>query len=149
MKIKALYIILITLTLLSCGKKDLSKEFYEQKLAHFETLSSFDYVIILPGLGCQGCISEVEEYVKNNIERKDIFFILTSIESLKMLQNKIGVDLRNRNNVLIDFDNEFLLTTNQSIYPIILSLQESKINRLDYVSPESKNLLVDIVKWDD
>ncbi|SIS48996.1 hypothetical protein [Belliella pelovolcani] len=135
--------------LFSCESKDEGKVYYEQQLTKLDGISSYKYVIILPGLGCQGCISGVEEYIKNNIERNDIFFILTAIESLKMLQNKIGVDLRNRDNVLIDLDNEFLLTSNKSIYPIVLRLEGSHIKALDYISPETDKTLVDKVTWDD
>lgn len=135
--------------MLSCESKDQSKVFYEQKLNQIENLSSFQYVIILPSLGCQGCISGVEEYLKNNIERTNVLFILTSLESLKLLQNKIGFDLKNRVNVLIDLDNDFLLTSDSSIYPIVLSMQNSKIETLHYISPDTGKSIVDIIQFNE
>lgn len=153
MKIRLVILIFLTSIIswlmLSCESKDQSKVFYEQKLNQIENLSSFQYVIILPSLGCQGCISGVEEYLKNNIERTNVLFILTSLESLKLLQNKIGFDLKNRVNVLIDLDNDFLLTSDSSIYPIVLSMQNSKIETLHYISPETGKSIVDIIQFNE
>lgn len=153
MKIRLVILIFLTSIIswlmLSCESKDQSKVFYEQKLNQIENLSSFQYVIILPSLGCQGCISGVEEYLKNNIERTNVLFILTSLESLKLLQNKIGFDLKNRVNVLIDLDNDFLLTSDSSIYPIVLSMQNSKIETLHYISPDTGKSIVDIIQFNE
>jgi len=134
---------------LSCGSKDQSKNYLQEKLANVSDINTYNYAVILPGLGCQGCISTVEEFIKHNINRTDILFILTSIESLKMLQNKIGINVNKHSNVLIDLENEFLITSDNSIYPIVLELEESTIKSLYYISPKADKSLIDIITTHD
>lgn len=137
------------LLLVSCGSEDQAKSYLQEKLGNVSDINSYNYVVILPSLGCQGCISTVEEFIKNNINRTDVLFILTRMESLKMLQNKIGIEVNKHPNVWIDLENEFLITSDNSIYPIVLDLENSMIQSLYYISPKAEKNLIDIITAND
>lgn len=139
----------ICFLLVSCGSKDQSESYLQKKLVNVSDINTYKYAVILPSLGCQGCISTVEEFIKNNINRTEVLFILTRIESLKMLQNKIGIDVNKHSNVLIDLENKFLITSDNSIYPIVLELEESTIKSLYYISPKADKSLIDIITTHD
>ena len=103
MKIKfALYIIVVLLTI-SCKSNSNNKEedFLNESIERLGVLSNdYKWIVILPGVGCHGCIQDGEFFMKNNINRKDILFVLTKISSFKILQQKIGVKLKEYQNVM-------------------------------------------------
>ena len=73
------------------------------------------YYILIPGTGCSGCINFAEDFLKENLHKhKNVKYILTKINSLKLLKLKLGINV---------FDNEIILDTmdnfsNQSLYTI-------------------------------
>lgn len=92
-------------------------------------------IIILPSLGCNGCIQEGEKFMSEYIKRKDVLFILTNIESLKHLGLKIGLSLEEYDNVIIDRENKFLGNSNNNIYPLLITMKDGKILHHEYQSP--------------
>ncbi|MBW7941605.1 MAG: hypothetical protein H3C64_04220 [Candidatus Kuenenia stuttgartiensis] len=96
-----------------------------------------EWVVILPGLGCPGCIQEGEAFMQQFIDSTKVFFVLTKIESLKILQQKIGKSLKDRKNVYIDKQGIFDIPTDNSIYPCIIQLKDGKIIKHQFQSPEN------------
>lgn len=95
----------------------------------------FSDIIILPGTGCTGCITNAENFLKNNYQNNDYFFILTNITSLKLLNSKIGVNLTQNQNIYIDEENIFS-NYESAIYPV----------RLTYSCIDNKPLSVNFQK---
>lgn len=95
------------------------------------------WMVILPGLGCNGCIQEAEAFMKEHIADGEILFVLTNISSLKILQQKIGVQIKDCPNVVIDTENEFDVKTDNSIYPCIVELRNGKIVGHEFQSPKN------------
>ncbi|NLR62583.1 hypothetical protein HGH93_31110 [Chitinophaga polysaccharea] len=93
------------------------------------------WMVILPGLGCNGCIQEGEAFMRDFIDSTGIFFILTKVQSVKILQQKIGKHINNRVNVFIDNDGVFSLPTKNVIYPCIVQLDNGKIVKHQFQSP--------------
>jgi hypothetical protein len=140
MKVLNICLLLIISLSISCGRKE-QKEIESDYLTSFlETIPIKDntkWVIVLPGLGCHGCIQEAEIFMKDNVENKNILFVLTSIESLKILEGKIGIKVRDYKNVYIDKENKFNIGTDNAIYPCIVQLENSLIKEHQFQSPKN------------
>jgi hypothetical protein len=93
------------------------------------------WVVILPGLGCNGCIQEGEAFMRDYVDSTDITFILTKVQSVKILQLKIGKTINNRTNVFIDHDGIFNIQTKNVVYPCIAQLKDGNIVAHQFQSP--------------
>jgi len=98
-----------------------------------------DWIVILPGLGCSGCIQEAEDFLKKNANNKRIFFVLTKIESLKILQQKTGVKIDEHSNIIVDRTDQFIVPTDNSIYPCIIKFSEGEFLSHEFQSPDNSN----------
>ncbi|MCF8716346.1 hypothetical protein JM658_16065 [Joostella atrarenae] len=132
-------IIIFIILVCSCeeGEKEIEKNQFSTALTEIELKPSTDWVVVLPGLGCKGCIQEGEIFMKENINNDHIKFILTKIESLKILQKKIGVNLDDYHNIYLDKDNSFEVTTNNTIYPCIIKMEDNQYIDHEFQSPEN------------
>lgn len=138
---KKILIILFLFIGISCSKQDAEKDFYLKAVENSPIeLNGDKTLFIVPGAGCQGCISGAEYFIKENIEYyKDIVFVFTNIQSVKVLRMKLGDQVFNSPNIYLDKNNNFLNIGNKnSIYPIITHLTDGEITQLKYVSPDSE-----------
>jgi hypothetical protein len=94
-----------------------------------------NWVVILPGLGCNGCIQEGEAFMRDYVDSTNIFFILTKVQSVKILQLKIGKTINNRTNVFVDQDGIFNIQTKNVVYPCIAQLENGNIVAHQFQSP--------------
>jgi hypothetical protein len=86
---------------------------------------SYSKFLIIPGSGCEGCISKAEKYVSDySAIKKDIAFIFTNVKSLKILSLKLGSQTLNRENIIIDSSNYLHY---RSIYPMLVEKKRKKI----------------------
>ena len=131
---------LMLLACFSCHKKS-DKEIETDHLTEFiKKLSVKDnvkWIVILPGLGCPGCIQEGEQFMKDNITDKNVYFVLTKIGSIKMLSFKIGVDITKCRNVYEDKDNLFKIPTDNDIYPCIVEIDNGQIVDHEFQNPHN------------
>ena len=131
--------VVIVLVVSSCKKSTENTE--TDNLTASITKIHFDkqvkWIVVLPGLGCHGCIQEGEAFVKKYIRSKNIFFVLTKISSLKLLQQKIGVQLKGCPNVYVDYDGLFNTHTDNNVYPCIVQLENGKIIEHEFQSPKN------------
>ncbi|KJD35664.1 hypothetical protein PW52_07925 [Tamlana sedimentorum] len=138
---KELQIILIILGLCVLACKQTIKEPGTQGILKIiNTLNvspSYKYLIILPGTGCGDCVKTGEEFMQNHIGQSDILFVLTQIESLKMLQNRLGITLKNHQNVYIDRDHTLSIMTNNRYYPCIIYLEKGQLKKHEFQSPKN------------
>lgn len=139
MKITHITLILLFITIFSCKEEEsaIETEHLKKVTNSLKVSGNVHSIIILPGLGCKGCIQEVEMFMQENIENKDIVFVLTKIESLKILQAKIGIQLNDYENIVIDRNNEFVLKTNNTIYPCIITMENGKYVSHEFQSPQN------------
>lgn len=100
----------------------------------------YKWVVILPGLGCHGCIQEGEYFLKSHVDNNEILFVLLKTPSLKILQQKVEVNLLDRQNVLIDKELLFNIPTQNNIYPCVVSLKDGKVVKHSFQSPETTAL---------
>ncbi|NOY50285.1 MAG: hypothetical protein GXO88_06975 [Chlorobi bacterium] len=99
--------------------------------------SDFKWLVVLPGLGCHGCIQEGEAFMRDHIENQRILFVLTKISSLKILQQKIKIRMEEHPNIYIDRKNVFYFPTDNSIYPCIISMENGEIADHEFQSPKN------------
>src|SRR5690349_5563601 len=76
---------------MSKSKPAIEKEYLSSMVQTYHFPKETEWAVILPGLGCHGCIQEGETFMKEYVNAKNTSFILTRIESLKILFQKTGV----------------------------------------------------------
>ena len=116
------------------------KIFLSNAIERLSVNQQYEWVILLPGIGCHGCIQEAEFFMKKHISNEKILFVLTNIESLKILQQKTGVEIKSHPNVYIDRNNQFKLPTDHSIYPCVIQVNKGKLQQYAFQSPKTPAL---------
>lgn len=140
---KRLYFCISIFVILSCfvacNKKaeEKEKEFLSSCIERLDIADNYQWIVILPGTGCHGCIQDGEFFMKKNIENNKVLFILTKISSLKILQQKLGFQIKDHSNIYIDKENIFDIPSNNSIYPCVIKLEKGKILTYAFQSPRS------------
>jgi hypothetical protein len=122
----------------SCQKKsqhEIESDYFQSLVAQLHLKDEIKYLVILPGLGCHGCIQEGEAFMKEYVDDKNIEFVLTNIESLKILKQKIGVDVTKRPNIYVDKDNMVSIPTDNKVYPCIIQIDGTDIKAHEFQSP--------------
>lgn len=98
------------------------------------SISNYNYIVVIPGVGCSGCISEAESFFLEN-KNDSVFFIFTKINSLKHLRLRVGDSINNKN-VYIDKDDVVLhYDVNKSLYPLVFDIKKKDDIKYDYLSP--------------
>ncbi|HTO14529.1 MAG TPA: hypothetical protein VLZ83_02110 [Edaphocola sp.] len=134
-------IVLFLILLSSCSTENKKNEEYLSKriTAIMPTLNKcYSHIIIIPGSGCSGCITVAEDFLKDNYKNPECLFILTSINSLKIINHKIGINVSQLPNVILDYDNVYS-RYNMPIYPIVINYncKERKVKNIVYQKPGS------------
>lgn len=124
----------------ACKKteKGIEEEYLTSAIEKIELDNNTNWIVVLPGLGCPGCIQVAEAFMKDNIDNKEIQFVLTRLSSLKILQQKIGVQLMEQSNVYIDRNDIFAIPTDNWNYPCIIRLKNKKIDMYMFQSPKNE-----------
>jgi hypothetical protein len=124
---KYLPILLLVILFSSCSTQN---EEYSIIISNIEKntqqhLNSYSDIIILPELGCEGCISDVENFIISNSQNlENTFVILTRIKSMKLLRLRLGEKVLNQDHIYIDQENLFESGEIHSIYPVRLILND-------------------------
>ena len=129
--------ILILMILVSCKKeiKEVEHDYLNTIVSKINPDKDVKWIVLLPGLGCHGCIQEGEAFVKDHIGNKQIFFVLTKIESYKILQNKLGIRFEEHENIYLDKKHEINFPTDNGVYPCIVQIQNGKVRDHEFQSP--------------
>ncbi|GMQ28181.1 hypothetical protein Aconfl_08240 [Algoriphagus confluentis] len=117
MKMKSFlkFILLLSSLLCSLACSNVNKPQNEIKkiISNCESCpKNFKFVMLIPSLGCVGCISDAEEFLKENINNSDYLFVLEEVQSKKMLKIRLGFDFERSERVIyinnkINFLEEF------------------------------------------
>jgi hypothetical protein len=123
----------------SCKKsdKDTETKYLRATIKNLDVDDNVRWIIILPGLGCHGCIQEGESFMKEYVGNMEILFVLTNISSLKILQQKTGIKLKEYSNIFIDIDNKIIIPTGNNIYPCIIRIEEGENAEHEFQSPSN------------
>lgn len=140
MKYFHIIIALCTIIAGACSSKFGDEKTYLTNVISSSEVTDYKYVLIIPGVGCNGCIQESEFFLKQNIDNQKILFILTNPSSIKTLQHKIGVKISDKKNIIIDRDGKFKVPTKNSIYPCVIYLDDGAIIDIEFQTPQTSAL---------
>lgn len=94
----------------------------------------YTHIVIIPNVGCGGCISEAEHFFQENKE-ENILFVFTKVRSLKELRLRHGKKLE-RKNVLVDKQQRYASEKEEiNIYPIIIDIRGKGRCKWDFLEP--------------
>ena len=136
---KSVIIFIILASFISClqNTKSKEKEYLNKAIKEASIGGNYQWMVILPGLGCHGCIQEAEFFMKEYITDNRILFVLTKVSSLKILQQKTEVRINEHSNILIDKNNLFVIPTNNRIYPCVAQLKNGIVIAHNFQSPRN------------
>lgn len=136
-----IYLLCIMYMCSSCINEEYQeREYLNDVLAEYPQLTKYSWLIIIPGAGCNGCIQESEYFLKKYVSEESLCFVLTNISSIKILQQKTSVKIKEHPNIYVDRDNVFLLPTNNSIYPCIAEVRNGIVVSVEFQSPQTSAL---------
>jgi len=140
---KIVLLMILGITFLPACRSDQLIEKAQLKVNDIESLvKDKKLAVIIPNTGCSGCISTAESFLQLNSNNSNILFVLTKIVSKKHLRLKLGnLDILNAPNIILDDNNDFIFSTEESFYPIILYLKKGKVVKGDFQSPNSPKAL--------
>ena len=139
MKKNRIVLIILLFSIIACQQdtEKKEKEFLKKAFKEASIDINYQWVVILPGLGCHGCIQEAEHFMTTHIMDKRILFILTKISSLKILQQKTEVRINEHFNILVDRNNLFDIPTDNRIYPCVIQLKDGKVFKHSFQCPQN------------
>lgn len=79
-------------------------------------LASYSEIIIIPGVGCGGCIQKAQLDFQNNNNPKTLY-VFTNIVDLKIFKHEISYNTIEKDNVYLDLNDKFSEIGLISIYP--------------------------------
>ena len=129
------YLIALACLFMVCFSSCRQQDYYSamsEKIAQEmgDELEKYDNIVVFPGSGCTGCITEAENFFFTNIHNERIKFILTFITSRKGMTMRLGAENIAKENVLIDDKNTFYLVDyHDKIYPVIAFVENGKITK--------------------
>jgi hypothetical protein len=94
-------------------KKNFINFLETEKYSHKE----FEKIIVIPGSGCTGCISDAEKKFSENYKKSEILYIFTAIGDLKLFKLNFPKDAFNYRNTIIDSNNIMIDYGFNSTYP--------------------------------
>lgn len=110
-----------------------------------EDAKKYKAYLVIPNSGCSGCISSAEDMLKRGINQSNqVKYVLTKIESLKMLSYKMGFDVTKNEKIIIDKQNLFNSGPLKSIYPqiLLISKEDGSVYRKIDISPKEDGLRI-------
>lgn len=141
-RLKATFIPILLLSLIiSCNSRYMHYQTsIEERMKVFmpEILDNYASVIIIPGTGCPGCISNAEAYCFKHIDDSEKYYIFTNTLSVKLLSNRFkkqNIEIQTKNNVFVDTNNLFFVeNTWECEYPFIFTISNGKIEKTNLLS---------------
>lgn len=101
-----------------------------------------DYLIILPGQGCSGCLQKARQFMMDNYENDKFKFLLTKFDSKKQLKIMYGSKVIEK--VILDNKDLFYEGGFNSMYPAIIKLTNGSF-KIRLADPDSYSLWNEIL----
>lgn len=108
-------------------------------------LNKKEYLLLIPNAGCPGCTSSAESFMLMHLNSSKIVFVLTNFSSKKNIKTKLGSDIFNYRNIVLDEENIFYANGVMASYPIVYTIDSDRsIIKTDTVSPSNPNTLANL-----
>ena len=110
-----------------------------ERLMQDDSLSRYDYIVIIPQEGCEGCISFGEDFYETYKTVTGIKFIFTNIVSEKKLRKRIEI----APGTIIDKKGVLAAGCKESdrLYPTVINIEKGKVEKISRQSPEEDALI--------
>ena len=95
-----------------------------------ETVTQDDVVVVIPGEGCGGCISDATMFMYEKVDEAGIKVVFTGVADKKLLALQLGDEFLAKENVFLDDDNLFMREDLKSIYPRILTTKNGEVDEV-------------------
>ncbi|MEL6699085.1 MAG: hypothetical protein AAFP89_22765 [Bacteroidota bacterium] len=107
--------------------------FYEGLAKLDQRMAEKDYIVVIPGSGCGGCIGQATNYFLTHGDSVafDWAVIFTGIVDKKQLKINVGNSFLAHPNVWIDEKNIFRTREISSIYPLLIKLEQAQIKSVE------------------
>lgn len=128
----------VCLILTGCQDETSQSERFLEACSEIDGFDSsiYDAILVIPEAGCDGCISSSVYFVKDNFaDLTRLGVIFTRIGSKKALRARIGTDLLNSPRTHIDEVDYLNFEPFNSIYPLVVYLEDSKVSLIQEQSP--------------
>lgn len=142
MSLRVLLIPIMFLLLHSCSDSNTTaiKSLYKDRGISFDT--DIENCIILPEVGCGGCIAGGVFYILNHKEsfsptQKKNLIVFTAINSKKILFRDMEIKSENELYCILDTLNNYLPDGDKKIYPLVLKMNKGEIVQAKYQSPDT------------
>lgn len=126
MNSRLVYLLFLYIVITACSCSQIKEDYADMVVRKLEekniNLTDYSHIAVIPELGCGGCISEAENFFRENREQ-NILFIFTKISSMKEIRLRLGKMIEQKN-VLID-NEQFYASKEEEInvYPIIIDIR--------------------------
>ena len=96
----------------------------------YRYVAALSVVVLILGAGCNGCITEAENFFVTHACDSSTLFIFTRVSSVKNLWIKMGREKFSLPNVYIDKNSKFYFPEyDKCIYPCLIYLKEGRPER--------------------
>jgi len=119
------------------NSEKIEKDIFTKAIERLKIDDKYQWLVVLPGLGCHGCIQEGEYFMKTHIDDERILYVLTKVSSLKILQQKTEIRIDEHSNIFIDRENLFQIPTSNTIYPCVIQLKNGKVFSHSFQNPSN------------
>ena len=105
-------------------------------------LDKYEAIVFIISSGCSGCISTAESLLINQCRQDDvnkILFVLTRYSSVKQARIRLGSDIIENDNVIVDTKNDYSNFLNQ--YPVVFFLDDGHLTDLSVIKPGAEESL--------
>lgn len=136
------YILILLVLVTSCNRLDKNHIIGLSLEVGFdiEKLTS-DYLIIIPGQGCSGCLQAARSFMNENYKNDKFKFLLTKFDSEKQLNILYGHKIVER--AILDKLDVFYKGGFNSMYPAIIDLRNQSI-KVKLADPDHYSLWKEI-----
>lgn len=123
-------VLVLCMNLCSCEQSYTDKLKVQLETVLSERLEGYEFAVLIPNSGCPGCISEAEEYFKENASNEKILFIFTKFPTTKDLRLKMKISTLDLPNVYLDKEDLFYLSEFEHCkYPLVIYLRDGSVDR--------------------
>lgn len=131
--IKWILLLYFSTLISACGNDDnneqnggsviLQQDFVSFLDSHGKNIEDYSFIMVLPNVGCDGCITNGEKFFIENVkENSDHLYIFTTIKDLKIFKQSHLWAYSMEENVIIDVDNTLYQIGFYSYTPCLIEL---------------------------
>ncbi|MBC7912906.1 MAG: hypothetical protein H7Y07_02180 [Pyrinomonadaceae bacterium] len=127
---------------ISCQESNATGVINSLKKLNAAPLVNEQVYLVIPNGGCDGCITNVEEFVYTSINKyPDLICIFTRITSKKRLKLNLPDSILTHKRVILDTTNVFFYPEiDKEIYPAVVYTNQGGLSKVEYQTPSTRGI---------